>query len=442
MTERSIAAEPVDGIPMRVAALADAIDTGALTPTRIVETALARIETLNPLLKAVLAIDADGALEAAAAADQRAAADRRLSRIDGIPFIVKDNIDVEGLITTNGLVSGPVADGDAPVVSDLRARGAIPIAKANMHEGALGATSANPHHGAVQNPVRLGWTPGGSSGGSAAVVAAGIVPFALGTDTMGSVRIPASYCGIVGYKPSRDVLSTDRVMPLASSFDHVGVLAWTTADVAMVLGRAMPSRPPKGVRAARLSVFDTPPMAQEITTAFGIALDYLEAAGVTIERAVIPGFDPAAARRLGLIVCEVDASIALRPVRIQEPEIFSAEFESFLAYGDSVTPSRYMRARRDLERLSRAINSRFRTVDILISPTAPQTSFPHEEAAPNDQAQFTGIANFMGAPAISLPLPVAVDGMPIGLHLISAPGTDDDLLGFANTVESFICPRP
>ena len=112
---------------------------------------------------------------------------------------------------------------------------------------------------------------------------------------------------------------------------------------------------------------------------------------------------------------------------MQEPEIFSAQFERFLAYGDGVTPSRYMRARRDLERLSRALNSRFRGIDLIISPTAPQTAFSHEEPAPDDQAQFTGIANFMGASAISLPLPVSTDGMPIGLQLISAPGTDDDL---------------
>ena len=218
--------------------LSRGLDTGSVDAETLTRTFLDRISGAGRGLNCFITLCEDTALDAARAAAMRAASGGRLGVLDGIPVALKDNIDVAGVPTSNGFGGPPyrIPDEDAEVVRRLRASGAVILGKLNMHEGAMGATNDNPHHGRAINPHHSGHSPGGSSGGSGAAVAGGLCCAALGSDTGGSVRIPASYCGIVGLKPSFGLISTRGVVPLSHRLDHVGPLARTVADTAVMLG--------------------------------------------------------------------------------------------------------------------------------------------------------------------------------------------------------------
>src|SRR6266446_8838658 len=222
---------------LSISRLSRLIDSGDVDPTALTRLFIERAEGVGRGLNCFIVLCKETAMSEARAAADRAAAKRRLGPLDGIAVAVKDNMDVAGVPTSNGF-GGPayrVPAVDAAVVRRLRAAGAIILGKLNMHEGALGSTNDNPHFGRAINPHRDGHSPGGSSGGSAAAVAAGLCCAALGSDTGGSVRIPASYCGVVGLKPSYGLVSTRGVVPLSMSLDHVGPLARTVADEAHML---------------------------------------------------------------------------------------------------------------------------------------------------------------------------------------------------------------
>ena len=212
---------PISELSRRIAAK-------ELDPVDLAKVYLERAAGIGRSLNCYVALAQASAAQAAEEAAQRARRNARLGPLDGIPIGIKDNIDVAGVPTSNGFGgSHAAASRDAEVVRRLRAQGAVILGKLNLQEGALGVVNDNPHHGRTHNPFREGYTPGGSSGGSAAAVAAGLCAAALGTDTGGSVRIPAAYCGQVGLKPSYGRVSTRGVVPLSLRLDHVGPLART-----------------------------------------------------------------------------------------------------------------------------------------------------------------------------------------------------------------------
>src|SRR5688572_6248440 len=209
---------------------------GRIDSARLTRACTDAIARDNPRLGAFLALD-ESAPQQAVASDARRAEGRMIGRLDGLAVAVKDNFDVAGLPTTAGLPGrrGRIATEDAAAVARLRAAGAVILGKTNLDEGVLGTTSANPHYGAVQNPLRAGYTAGGSSGGSAAAVAAGLCSFALGSDTLGSVRIPASHCGVFALKPTQGEISTRGMVRAARRLDCVGLLARSVEDLAIVV---------------------------------------------------------------------------------------------------------------------------------------------------------------------------------------------------------------
>jgi Asp-tRNA(Asn)/Glu-tRNA(Gln) amidotransferase A subunit family amidase len=352
---------------------------------------------------------------------------------------VKDNIDVAGLPTTNGLGTSWLAGEDAVAVAALRTRGLIPLGKVGLHEGALGTTTDNPHHGRVHNPRRHGHTPGGSSGGSGAAVAARLTPLALGTDTMGSVRLPAAYCGVVGFKPSRGTISTDGVTPLSTTLDHVGPLARSVVDIALVMDVALSRvRLDGGATIAVAGCFEAAEVDAETAAAFALARRRLTDAGATVRTVDIAGFEPEATRRAALILIEAEASVALADIRGRAPDAFSAEFAGMLDYGATVPGAKLIRARDTVAAAGEAVARALGEVDVLICPTAPLVAFPFERPAPADQSVFLGAANVSGAPAISIPLPVEPGAMPVGLQLVAAPGRDEALLSIARAVETLL----
>ncbi len=448
-----------DPTALTIAELDRALESGALDALGVTEAYLARIEAVDRDLNCYVAVLADGAREAAAAAATRAGEGARLGPLDGVPIALKDNIDVAGVPTTNGLgprpVAPPVRDGE--VVRRLRAGGAVILGKLNMHEGAFGATTNNPFHGQTHNPWRLGFTPGGSSGGTGAAVAARLCAGGLGSDTMGSVRLPAAYCGVAGLKPTFGLVSCRGVAPLCWRLDHVGPLCRSVRDLALLLAAIAGADPesiesttppmPADYRVAEAPTVDgltiglianfaevetEPAVARE----FAAALDRLHQLGARIRTIELPGFEPDRARRAGLLVNEAEAAVAHEAALAETPAAYSDYFRSMLAYGREVSGARLIKAERMVQQVGFALNRAFEQVDLIASPVAPQTAFAFDAPEPVNQAVFTAAANFAGSPALSVPCGLSDAGLPVGLHLMAPRFAETRLLNAAAAFEA------
>jgi aspartyl-tRNA(Asn)/glutamyl-tRNA(Gln) amidotransferase subunit A len=420
----------------RLSALLDAGETDAVALTR---GALDRIAGSGAALNAFITLCPDTALRDAEAA--RARAPRRLGPLDGIPVALKDNIDVAGVPTSNGFGGAPwrVPTEDAEVTRRLRAAGAVILGKLNMHEGALGATTDNAHHGRCRNPHDPAHSPGGSSGGSGAAVAAGLCAAALGTDTGGSVRIPAAYCGVVGLKPSYGLISTRGVVPLSYRLDHVGPLTRTVADSALLLGvlagfdpacpESRPGPPPPQVPVAgrldgqRLAVLEN--FADEATepavlAAFAQALDALRTLGAAVETVRLPTYNAARGRYAGFLRVEAEAAFIHAELHARNPERFSADMAAYLDYGARMPVAKLLGADRIIETTAFEFTQYLRQYDAVLSPATPQAAPPFDTRPPDNAGTFTILANFAGTPSISVPIGRDPAGLPLGLQ-ISGP---------------------
>jgi aspartyl-tRNA(Asn)/glutamyl-tRNA(Gln) amidotransferase subunit A len=426
--------DPADwGVREAVAALeAGKVSSLALTTACLDRIAGPRGRALN----AFIHVAADHALAAAAASDRRRTTGQPLSRLDGVPIAIKDNIDVVGMPTTNGLGTGWMPVRNAPVVQRLLDAGMVILGKLNMHEAALGATTDNPHHGRCEHPGFPGFTPGGSSGGSAVAVAAGLCPITLGTDTMGSVRLPAAYCGIVGFKPSREYWPVEGVMPLAFGLDTIGPLARSVDDIAFLLQEPLDTRDPPPLRFARLANADQVAVEAECQAAFDAALGVLATRGIATTCVHVPGYDPGQARRAGFVVSEVDAAQVHGFLLQSTPHAFSSPFRAMLDYGMRVPADRYRAERQKLATIGTALLEVFEACDVVLTLTTPQRAFSFDAPVPVNQADLTALANFAGCPALSLPLPVPVGALPVGLQLIAAPNRDSMVLSAGAWIES------
>ena len=404
---------------MRLVDVVAGLAAGRICSVDMVEQVLAKIAAGNADLGAVWHLAEAEARMAARVSDARRASSAPLSELDGVPVGLKDNIDVAGWPMTNGLGTAWIAEADAWITARLRALGAIPIAKLAMHEAALGATSDNPHHGRVHNPIRHGFTPGGSSGGSAAAITAGWLPLTFGTDTMGSVRLPAAYCGCVGFKPARDVLPLDGVFPLAPSLDHLGPLTATVADVALAmrvitggadrpLGRPLRLAVPKDMAGVAVDA--------EVLAAFEAAVSRLRTVAEVEE--VDLGLNLAELRKAGLLIVVAEGADALAEMRARVPEALSSELTGFLDYGLKAAPEKVAARRAVLDAAGPALAAVLSIFDGVLLPTAPQTSFPFTQDAPANQADLAALANATGAAAITLPCPVGEGVLPIGLQIV------------------------
>ncbi|MCC5974722.1 MAG: amidase [Rubellimicrobium sp.] len=368
--------------------------------------------------------------------------------LSGMAVAVKDNIAVAGLPRTDGTraFAGRVSERDAVVVARLRAAGAEVIGTLNMHEGALGATTDNPFWGRCDNPAAPGHTPGGSSGGSAAAVAAGIVPATLGTDTMGSVRIPAAYCGIWGLKPTKGLVPLTGLSHLSWTLDTIGPLAETPCDLARVLRViAGPDKddpdsvpPPDGWDAAvlperiRLGMPDWEHLAAcepAVRDGFRAFLARLE--GVELVPVTIPGWSPGALRRAGLLVAEAEAGHLIGAEIDAKPDGFSEGFRAAIAFGRTAPGSKLAAAYRALHRAGIAARRALAGLDALILPTAPQRAFAHGHPAPANQADFTALANVAGLPALAFPIPAPDGGLPCSAQLVGPAFSDLALIAMA-----------
>lgn len=408
------------------------IASGRLSADELMAAQYAAIAQRNPSLRALIAL-----------APQQAASGH--SALAGTSFGAKDNIDVAGLPTAGGLRAlARTASTDAPVVARLRAAGLHCVGKLNMHPLALGATNHNPDYGDCIHPQHPGHTPGGSSGGSATAVAAGLCSIALGSDTMGSVRIPAAYCGVVGFKPSHESLGLTGVMPLSRQLDHLGVLARRVEDVTAAMRIMAPQLPSPAARGARWRVGVVRDAAEcgasaEVMRAHEDAVRVLanrkEIEWVDVQLAHLP-LD--AVRRSGLLLCEAELHALVAPLLGQDPCPLPADLQAMMRFIEGKSALDLGRAVARIAQAAESLESLSAGLDALLLPTAPQTSFPMDAKVPSNQADFTALANANGAPALSLPVPVALGELPVGLQLIGHRGHDLALLELAASVESML----
>lgn len=418
-------------------------------PLETFETCLARIRADNDRLNAVLDLTPDARQSAEAAQARR---DRRasLSPMDGVPVLVKANIAVAGLPWHAGIGAyrDRLAAADAPVVKALRDDGAVILGTLNMEEGALGAITDNPHFGRCLNPLGEGLTPGGSSGGSGAAAAAGFAPVTLGTDTMGSVRIPASYCGVSGHKPSRGAIATHGVTALSHSLDHVGPMASRASDLAaafsVMSGIALPRRT-KALDGAvigrwRIELDVDVPVA--VMQAFEAALDHLRGLGARIEDVRLPGYRFGETRREGLLIAEYEGYHEHAGAMAEKPDGFSPAFTKMLEWGGRQSEARYREALATLDVCGVEAAKAFSRVDFIVSPTALETAFPFGAPVPSGQADLTAFANFAGIPATSVPMGVGASGLPLGLQIMGRAGDDYRCMALATAFDERLSGLP
>ena len=426
-----------------VATLSAQYRSGARTPVEVVEAALARLALLEPSLNAFAHPMAEMARAQAQEATADIAAGRPLGPLHGIPVAVKDLIEVAGVPTGYGsrVLPPEIAARDATLVARLRAAGAVILGKTNLLEYAYGI--AHPDIGQTNNPHDPSRTAGGSSGGSAAAVAAGIVPIAIGTDTGGSIRIPAAYCGIVGVKPTFGLVPLDGVFPLAQSLDHAGPLAGCVADAALALavlsGQDMAETPVLPRRIALLGGhFSTTPIGQAVTAHVHACIGRLRAAGVEVVEIGLPGLARANAALVDILLPE--AALIHQALLARNAAGYAPGTRAQIEAGFRTTAADYLRAKAWQAALRAEVERAFGDVDLLVSPSVPFVA-PHEDPVIVDgedsEMLASGFANVTGHPSLSLPCG-QIDGLPVGLQLTGAFGRDARLLAQAGAIEAIL----
>ncbi len=362
--------------------------------------------------------------------------------LHGVPVAMKDNIDVRGVVTTNASTVGvpPPAERDAAVVTRLRAAGAELLCKTNLLEYAAG--SVNPAYGMTFNPRDESRTAGGSSTGSAALVAAGVCDLALGTDTGGSIRIPAAYCGIVGLKPTSGLVPVAGVFPLSQSCDHVGTLTRTVAQTAALLGVLagveIELRPVTGLRLGVLRrQLDDPDLVPSVRDRVEEAIERLGAAGFEVVDVDIPELE-IVDETLGAVVLR-EAWDVHRHLYEHEADKYGPGTRALLELGRDITDDAYRSGRAGQKRIAAALAALFEQVDLLAGPTvaypAPPEDPPFGTPEGDIEGRYTGPYNLAGNPAVSLPCGIAEGNLPAGLQLAAAVGNDELLLSAARVYE-------
>ncbi len=404
-------------------ALGEAFRRFDASPVAYMTTCLERIHRLNEHLCVFNNLECSSRLlQQAEAAEARYRRGAPCSSLDGVPFAAKANIAIAGLPWHAGVsaLAGRRARADAEAVARLRKAGMIPLGIVNMHEAALGVTSNNPAFGRTLNPHNPAHIAGGSSGGSAAAVAAGMVPIALGTDDLGSVRLPSALCGIIGYKPAHGVIPTGGLIPLSAQLDHIGVHARSLADVRLVMhvfgeshGDLEPDRGQAGERSPSLASLRLAADFRIDAVIEAACTHQLERLGCeqTIDWRDI---DLSAWRRAGLLVCVRDAERTFAELLDSCPQGFGQEFRALVDWARSKEASRFERAE-DLircagERVRRDLQGR-----VLLCPTTPVAAPGIHEQAPHELPNLTLPANFAGVPSISVPMPDARSSLPVGM---------------------------
>jgi aspartyl-tRNA(Asn)/glutamyl-tRNA(Gln) amidotransferase subunit A len=448
-----------------------------ISPVEIATLFLDRIEKYNPTLNAYLTITRDAALAAARESEKRIEQKRSRGPLEGIPIALKDNIWTRGIRTTAGskFLDNFVPEEDATVAARLRRAGAVLLGKTNLHEFAYGVSTNNPHFGPTRNPWDITRIPGGSSGGSAAAIAAGLCVASVGTDTGGSIRIPAALCGIVGLKPTFGRVSCSGVVALAPTFDHVGPLARTAADAALILGiiagrdaldaatlsqprfksfadvrqlqqRLRPQFSKK--RPLRLGIpreYFFTGVSEDIREAVKSAVHSFEQLGAVIEEVSLPNINDGDDASTSIALAEAvhyHQSQGWFPAHSAD---YGDDVRKRLEMGLDVRAADYLAAREVQQRVRAEFDAVLTQVGAIIAPTTPITApligenvveiESAEEPVRGALIRLNRPANFTGLPAISLPCGWSEQNLPIGLQLIGRAWDEEHLSVIAQLFE-------
>ncbi len=439
-----------------------------VSPVELTHECLNRIERLNSKLNAFITVTAESALAEARQAEAEIQHDGWRGPLHGIPIALKDLVDTAGVRTTaaSGVFKDRVPAEDAEIVRRLKAAGAVFLGKLNLHEFAYGGSSAISYFGPVHNPWNLDYSPGGSSGGSAAAVAAQLCYGAIGSDTGGSIRQPAGYCGIVGLKPTYGRVSTFGVIPLAWSLDHLGPITRTATDAALMLQVIA------GYDTQDTASVDVPVPNYVATIAaatsslrLGIPRAYfyealhpeiqaaMEAALLVLKKLAGIQRDIAPLATNGSYSSVMDPYVAILRAEAyayhkdyisKSPELYQAQTLKRIRAGADVTTSAYIQSRRKLEQVRRSVARAFETVDLLITPTAcvPSFAIANLLADPNTLREKelltlrnTRPFNMLGLPTVSVPCGFTRADLPIGMQITGPPGGEATVLRLAYAYE-------
>jgi aspartyl-tRNA(Asn)/glutamyl-tRNA(Gln) amidotransferase subunit A len=435
-----------------------------ISPVEVVAQSIASIERSQPQLNAFISVSGEAALEAARRLERRLKRGDDAGPLAGVPLAVKDLVLTRDALTTAGSrihgagLSGP----DAEVVARLRRAGAVIVGKTNLHEVALGVTTVNEHFGPARNPWDLDRVSGGSSGGSAVAVAADLCPAALGTDTRGSIRIPAACCGITGFKPSFGLASLDGVLPLAASLDHVGPMTRSVEDAALVLAAmlkgarlraAITNGPRKKTRRFIIGVseYHLRNVDSDVGAVVQGAINEVRALVREVREVRIPELE-GVQEASGVIAGAEAVTLHDENLRMH-PEDFGPVVRSRLEGGYKRSAVEYLQALEKRERVKRAFASVFEEVDLLVGATLPVVpppiaAFLNPAGNPDVSAQvievtirtvedftrFNSPQNVAGLPSLSVPCGFA-GGLPVGFQLFGASGADVGVLALGGAFQ-------
>jgi aspartyl-tRNA(Asn)/glutamyl-tRNA(Gln) amidotransferase subunit A len=431
-----------------------ALGSGQQNSTALVQACLDAIRGSD--LGAFTYVDPESALQWARESDDRRARGRAFGPLDGLPVAIKGNIAVATWPHAAGLRfrRDDLATHDAFVVARLRARGAIPIGLTNMDEGALGAEGMNPWYGTMHNPHRRDYSVGGSSGGSAAAVVASQCAFALGTDTIGSVRIPASFCGCFALKPSYGLISVGDVLPVHLRFDHVGPIARSARDLTWLLRELAVHDPAcqvsvtttlqpatRGLQGARLGYgigLEAFQMEPAVQAGFALAVDAARRGGAQLMPIDLTRWDVPRLRRAILALCEVQMWRAHGDRIAQRPEDFSDGLRAFIRYGGKLTADEIQQAEARIAGFYADWTQLMHSLDGVLLPTTACRAFPNGERRPQNTADLTSIASATGMPAVALPVALRGEVLPASVQIIGARANDLQIVAFAEQLHAIL----
>jgi aspartyl-tRNA(Asn)/glutamyl-tRNA(Gln) amidotransferase subunit A len=415
-------------------------------PSRLIEELLQLASAENPLNRIFTTLCETHARTAAQHADVQLRC-ATMPPLLGVPVVIKDNIDVAGVATTSGskMLAQPPATRDAAVVRRLAQAGAIILGKTNLDEAALGATGRNDHFGRCINPLKPAMLTGGSSSGSAAAVAAGYALLGIGTDTLGSVRMPAALCELVGFKPSHGAISMDGIAPLYPRFDSVGIIAQSIDDVqrAYEVLRDHPQTTSSSGETLRLLYVSDAALSfvdSALVDAYRYCLKRL-AALPEIQLTPLPDIDFVAVARAAL--WEVASSFAATTLTraASSPFALGKDLQKLLDFARAMPDSKLQTGRQLLHETAQLVRASLGAADALLTPTCPVSSVAADSELPRSISAFVTIANITGLPAVAWPQPVNVSSSAIStmsLQLIGHAKQDDTLLQLARTTQGLL----
>lgn len=456
-----------------VATLAAKLRVKQISPVEVTDAYLDRIEKTDGRLRAYITVTAETARAAAKKAETEISAGNWRGPFHGVPIALKDLCYTRGIRTTGGskILGDFVPDFDCTLWARLAAAGAILLGKLNLHEFASGATSTNPHWGTCRNPYNLDRVPGGSSGGSGAAIVARSAAATIGTDTGGSIRIPAAFCGCVGLKQTWSRVSRYGVLPLADSLDHAGPMTRTVRDAALMLnviaGRdpndATSSREPvpdyvgaceREIKGLRIGVVKelTAGLADEVARSFNAALVQLRSLGADVTEVSIPAIEHAAAIATNITWAEA-AEYHEQWMRTR-PQDYGADVRRMLEAAMLVPAAHYVRAQRARAVLLAQALAALDKCAVLVAPTsaipAPRIDVGSRALMPTGEAvnmvtavlRFTAPFNVTGQPALALPTGLAADGLPVSMQVIGKPFDEPAVFQVAAAYEAARGPLP